>query len=99
MYAVLHHQVIVGKVLENEAKCKYKQKAALAFCNSRFCRRKKNSKLQCCYIYQSKKSAFYKVFAKSPCVAYLNLRSSEFVAKFMQTKRRCRDTCTMRLFC
>ena len=35
------------------------------------------------YIYQSKKSAFYKVFAKSPCAAYLNLKSSEFMAKFM----------------
>ena len=48
------------------------------------CRRKKKSKLQCCYIYISVlKVCFYKVFAKSPCAAYLNLKSSEFMARFM----------------
>lgn len=35
------------------------------------------------YIYQSKISTFLKVFGHKPCEMYLNLRSSEFVAKFM----------------
>ena len=34
-YASVCYQAIVGKVSKNEARCKYKQKAAVAYCNSR----------------------------------------------------------------
>ena len=32
--AILHYQAIVGKVLKMEARCTYKEKAAVAYCNS-----------------------------------------------------------------
>lgn len=63
IYLIGVRQCLVGRVLKNEARCKYKQKAAISFCNSRLAElraeERRRVKLQFVNIYCHYLSLFY----------------------------------------
>lgn len=69
IYLIGVRQCLVGRVLKNEARCKYKQKAAISFCNSRLAELRAEERRR--------------VFGHKPCEAYTKYTSDEFVRKYM----------------